>query len=243
MNVRVSNDGKTEGIQPDSDLVIELRDVERTYYVGSEPVHALRGVSLKVPRGKLVIIKGPSGSGKTTMLNIMGGLDEPSSGQVLFNGRELNRFSGRELTEWRRRKIGFVFQSFALVQSLTAFENVELPMRIVGTPWKERLERAYRCLEIVGLRSRASHRTFELSGGEQQRVGIARALVNRPALILADEPTGEVDYATGMQIMNLFNEMVHRERVTICVATHDPAAMEFGDLAFEISDGSIVERK
>ncbi len=220
--------------------IVELRNIERTYYVDAKPVHALRGVSLQIPENKLVILKGPSGSGKTTILNIIGGLDQPSQGQILFKGKELVKFSDKELTLWRRKQVGFVFQTFALIQTFSAFENVELPMRITRVPWRERERRTLECLDIVGLRKRASHRTFEMSGGEQQRVGIARAIVNQPALILADEPTGELDFKTGIQIMNLFRSMVDEGGITICLTTHDPAFIEFGDLVIELEDGKII---
>jgi len=223
--------------------VMKLCNVERTYYIGSGPVHALRGIDLELPDNKMTIIKGPSGSGKTTILNIMGGLDHPNQGTVLFKDRELNSFSQRELTSWRRKQVGFVFQAFALVQTLTAFENVELPLLINRLSWKEREKKAYQALEMVGLRDRAAHRTFELSGGEQQRVGIARALVNQPSLILADEPTGEVDHETGLHLMELFIKMVKDNEITICLATHDPASMKFGDLTYEIIDGEIVNKE
>ncbi len=220
--------------------IVELRGVERTYHVDGKDVHALRGVSIKIPENKLIILKGPSGSGKTTVLNIMGGLDQPTKGEMLFKGRDLGKFSDRQLTLWRRQQVGFVFQTFALIQTLSAFENVELPMRITRKSWKERQARTLECLDIVGLRKRGTHRTFEMSGGEQQRVGIARALVNKPALIMADEPTGEVDFRTGIQIMQLFRTMVDEGGITICLTTHDPAFMEYGDLVFEIQDGEII---
>ena len=210
--------------------------------MGSRKVRALNKVNLKIPAGKLIIIKGPSGSGKTTILNIMGGLDQPTAGEVIMEGKNLNNYSGKELTILRRQRVGFIFQSFGLIQSFTAFENVELPLRIQHLSWKKRKQITYNKLEIVGLKNRADHRIFELSGGEQQRVGIARALAIKPSLILADEPTGEVDYITGKQILELFQAMVKKEKVTICVATHDPAAMEFGDLFFEIRDGDIVNQ-
>lgn len=220
--------------------IVEIKDVVRTYLVDNQPVHALRGITLNIPKGKLVILKGPSGSGKTTILNIIGGLDQPTSGTVLFQGRDLTKFSERELTTWRRKQIGFVFQTSPLIQILSAFENVELALRINRVPWAEREKRTNRALEIVGLRKRASHRTFELSGGEQQRVGIARAIVTEPELILADEPTGELDFATGMQVMQLFKELVRERGITICVATHDPATMQFGDIVYELHDGEII---
>ena len=209
--------------------------------MGDRSVTALDNVNLNIDSGELVIIKGPSGSGKTTVLNIMGGLDHPTSGQVFFEGKKLNSYSDKQLTKIRREKISFIFQSFGLIQSFTAFENVELPLRIKHESWKKRQNKVQHFLDIVGLKDRAEHRIFELSGGEQQRVGIARALAVEPSVILADEPTGEVDYLTGRKIMELFEDMVQDKEVTICVATHDPEAMDFGNRFFEIKDGQIIK--
>jgi putative ABC transport system ATP-binding protein len=221
--------------------LIEVQNLYRNYLVGSNTVQALAGLSLGIPKGKLVIIRGRSGSGKTTLLNLIGGLDRPSEGQVIYNGRDLHERSETELTNWRRREVGFVFQSFALLPQLTALENVALPLRFVKTHWRERQERAQECLKMVGLTKRAKHRALELSGGEQQRVAIARAIVNRPAVILADEPTGELDFETGMKVMELFREIVDRDGVTVCVATHDAAVSEFGDFSVFIKDGKLTE--
>jgi ABC-type lipoprotein export system ATPase subunit len=160
---------------------------------------------------------------------------------VLFDGRDLHSLPGDQLTGWRRKEVGFVFQSFALMPHLTALENVELPLRIAGLSWRGRRARAQECLRMVGLAKRSQHRTLELSGGEQQRVGIARAIANQPRLILADEPTGELDFETGMRVMELFREIVDRDKVTICVATHDAAAAEFGDVVFFSRDGKLAE--
>lgn len=222
--------------------VVVLQDVERIYKMGSVRVHALRGINIAVRQGQLVIIKGRSGSGKTTTLNMMGGLDRPTRGKVYFKGVDLGSFTEKALTRWRRAEVGFVFQSFGLLPYLTAYENVELPLKIVKTPRSQRRARVAECLELVGLSGRARHRIMELSGGEQQRVGIARALVNRPSLLLADEPTGELDFATGMKIMELFRRLVDEQGVTICLVTHDPAVEEFGDVVYEMADGMIVDR-
>lgn len=230
-------------MQEKSEPILELKDVSRIYDHGTSSVTALQAINLKIPKAKLIIIKGPSGSGKTTILNIVGGLDQPSSGQIFFNGRDLNTFSDKELTLWRRKQVGFIFQNFALIQTFTAFENVELPLRITRVSWKKRQERVNECLKVVGLNKRAKHRVFELSGGEQQRVGIARALANYPAIILADEPTAEVDYQTGLRILNFFKKLVDEQGITICMVTHDPAAMDFGDLVYELVDGEIVEKE
>jgi ABC-type lipoprotein export system ATPase subunit len=221
--------------------IFEVNDVHRQYIIGTNTVQALAGVSLSIEKGKLVIIQGRSGSGKTTLLNLMGGLDQPSAGQVLYQGRDIHRYLESELTKWRRNEVGFVFQSFALLPQLTALENVALPLRFTRMAWREGQERAQECLRMVGLSKRAKHRAFELSGGEQQRVAIARAIVNQPAVILADEPTGELDFETGMKVMELFREIVDGDGVTVCVATHDFAVTEFGDVKVFIRDGKLAE--
>jgi putative ABC transport system ATP-binding protein len=220
--------------------IVELENVWRIYEQGRRRIEALKDISIRIPAGKLVIIKGPSGSGKTTILNIMGGLDQPSSGRVFFQEKEIKDYSEQELTVLRRKKIGFVFQTYGLIQSFTAYENVELPLRINHYRWRERRDRVNKCLDLVGLSKRADHRIFELSGGEQQRVGVARALVNEPELILADEPTGELDYKMSMEIMKLFRKLVHEHKVSICMVTHDPAVMEYGDIIYEMVDGKII---
>ncbi|HET7559672.1 MAG TPA: ABC transporter ATP-binding protein, partial [Limnochordia bacterium] len=201
---------------------------------------ALKGVSLTLNRGTFAMLRGRSGSGKTTLLNVMGGLDRPSRGRVLFKGRDIGKLSDKQATRWRRTEVGFVFQAFALVQVLTAIENVELPMRVAGVKASVRRQRARECLNMVGLGKRAGHRVYELSGGEQQRVSIARAISNRPELLLADEPTGELDEKTSIQILTLFQEIVAAEGLTICMATHDPTASEYGDITYSLVDGRIV---
>ena len=221
--------------------VVALDSVHRIYQTGSTEVHALAGVTMTVEAGQLVVLHGRSGSGKTTALNMMGGLDQPTRGKVLFKGTDISTFNEQTLTQWRRREVGFVFQSFGLLPYLTAYENVELPLKITKQPPAERRRRTANCLELVGLKERASHRIMELSGGEQQRVGIARAFVTEPSLILADEPTGELDFQTSMRIMGLFRSLVDEEGVTICLVSHDPAVQEFGDKVYELADGRIVK--
>lgn len=227
-------------VSPDDSPVVRVENVSRTYRLGGEPVHALRGISLEVYPGTFVILKGRSGSGKTTLLNLIGGLDRPTTGEIYVQGKNIGRLSDRALTRWRRKEIGFIFQSFALIQVLTAWENVELPMRIAGVRARQRSKRVRECLEMVGMLPRAGHRVFELSGGEQQRVGIARALANRPTLIVADEPTGELDQATAARILRLFQRVVKEEGMTICMATHDPGASAYGDITYSLVDGQIV---
>jgi putative ABC transport system ATP-binding protein len=221
--------------------VVALWGVHRVYKTGNTEVRALDGVNMSIPSGWLVVIKGRSGSGKTTALNMMGGLDKPTQGQVLFKGTDISTFDEKTLTRWRRKEVGFVFQSFGLLPYLTAYENVELPLKITRKPSGERRERTEACLELVGLGKRAKHRIMELSGGEQQRVGIARALTVSPSLILADEPTGELDFATSMKVMELFRGLVDEHGVTICVVSHDPAVEEFGDKVYEMADGRVLE--
>ena len=191
--------------------------------------------------GQFVAVVGRSGSGKTTLLNLIAGLDQATSGVVLFEGRDLSQMSEKELTEIRRHKIGFVFQSFGLLPLLSAFENVELPLRISGVRAREREQRARDALEMVGLTRRANHRPYELSGGEQQRVAIARAVVSEPPLILADEPTGELDSNNARSIFGLFREMVHERGISVVAATHDSTLLAMADSVKEMRDGSMVE--
>jgi putative ABC transport system ATP-binding protein len=219
------------------ETIAVCQNVSRVYHVGSEDVYAVRDVSCEIPKGKLVALRGRSGSGKTTLLNILSGLDKPTSGRTMILGRETTRMSDRDLTELRRHFIGFIFQTFALLPVLSAFENVELPLRIAGVGARERSRRATELLELVGLGRRMHHRPFELSGGEQERVAIARALANEPGLIVADEPTGELDSVTGLQIMLLFRRIVQERGVTIIMATHDPTISEIADETLIMSDG------
>jgi ABC-type lipoprotein export system ATPase subunit len=196
-------------------------------------------VNLAIPAGSLLAVTGRSGSGKTTLLNLIGGLDRPTSGEITLAGQPLGTLSESELTELRRRDIGFIFQSFALLSTLSTFDNVALPLRIVGTAGRERDARVRRCLELVGLAEWASHRPYELSGGQQQRVAIARALVHAPRLILADEPTGDLDSETARRIFALFRRLVDDEGVTIVVASHDPLIEEYVDLIAPLRDGRV----
>jgi putative ABC transport system ATP-binding protein len=223
-------------IQP----LVATSKLERIFSVGSEQIRAVHDVDLEVNSGQLLVITGRSGSGKTTLLNLLAGLDSPTSGSVYFEGQDLSRLSEWELTQLRRRHIGFVFQSFGLLPLLSAYENVELPLRIGEWDSTERHRRTEDCLELVGLTERARHRPYELSGGELQRIAIARALVHRPSLILADEPTGELDLATGSAIFALLKEIATGENVGIVVATHDVAMAKIADETKELSDGTFV---
>ena len=221
--------------------IVETIDVGRTYMLGSEEVVAVDSVSLEVRPGQFIAVVGRSGSGKTTLLNLIAGLDQATSGVVLFEGKDLSQMSEKELTEIRRHKIGFVFQSFGLLPLLSAFENVELPLRISGVRAREREQRARDALEMVGLTRRANHRPYELSGGEQQRVAIARAVVSEPPLILADEPTGELDSNNARSIFGLFREMVHERGISVVAATHDSTLLAMADSVKEMRDGSMME--
>ncbi|MFE9128193.1 ABC transporter ATP-binding protein [Streptomyces sp. NPDC007148] len=220
--------------------MVTVHQVTRTYGRGETAVHALREVSLGVPRGELVALKGRSGSGKTTLLNVVGGLDRPDSGSVRVAGTELVGLGEKELLDLRRDHIGFVFQSFGLLPVLTAAENVGVPLRLRRTERGEREDRVALLLSLVGLEDHAAQRPGELSGGQQQRVAIARALANRPSLLLADEPTGQLDAETGRSVMELLRAVVHSQSVTALVATHDPQLLAIADRVLELRDGRIV---
>jgi len=220
--------------------MIELKDVWRTYRVGEGEVHALRGVSLGIAGGEHVAVIGPSGSGKSTLLHVLGCLDRPTSGRYLFDGREVGALPDQERSRLRQHRIGFVFQFFHLLARLTAQANVELPMLFAGVASGERRERAAKALNRVGLSHRAGHRPDQLSGGERQRVAIARAVVMEPSVLLADEPTGNLDRASAGEVMELLEEM-NRAGLTLVVVTHDPAIAERARRQVRMSDGEIVE--
>ncbi|MCX5380029.1 ABC transporter ATP-binding protein [Streptomyces sp. NBC_00091] len=218
-----------------------VRDLRKSFGSGANAVHALRGVSFEARRGELTALKGRSGSGKTTLLNLAGGLDTPTSGSVELDGTDLSTLDESGLLALRRDRIGFVFQSFGLIPVLTAAENVGVPMRMRKIPARQREERVRTLLALVGLAEHAGQRPGELSGGQQQRVALARALANEPALIIADEPTGQLDSETGRSIMRLLRAVVRSEGVTALVATHDPQLMELADRVVELRDGQVVE--
>jgi len=223
--------------------VVVAKEITRSFHVDSVEVRALRGASLAAYEGEYVALMGRSGSGKTTLMNILGGLDRPTSGSVALFGQNLSTLSENSLTELRRDHIGFVFQQFALMPTMSAYENIELPLRMIHMPAKERKARVLELLELVGLTKWKGHRPQELSGGQQQRVGIARALAIRPGLILADEPTGELDSATGRSIMALFREVSRSEHVTIVMSSHDPVVQEYVDYTFIMADGRITNER
>ncbi|MBZ6085648.1 ABC transporter ATP-binding protein [Streptomyces olivaceus] len=225
-----------------AETMVRVEGVRKAYGQGGAAVHALRGVSFEVRRGELVALKGRSGSGKTTLLNVVGGLDAPDAGRVEVDGRELAELDEDGLLALRRDRIGFVFQSFGLVPILTAAENVGVPMRLRRTAPREREERVGLLLSLVGLADHAAQRPGELSGGQQQRVAVARALANNPALLIADEPTGQLDAETGHSVMELLRAVVRSEQVTALVATHDATLLDLADRVLELRDGEIVEQ-
>ncbi|MFE2590980.1 ABC transporter ATP-binding protein [Streptomyces anthocyanicus] len=224
-----------------TETMVRVEDVRKSYGRHSAAVHALRGVSFDVPRGELIALKGRSGSGKTTLLNIVGGLDTPDAGRVEVDGRDLAELDEDGLLALRRDRVGFVFQSFGLIPILTAAENVGVPMRLRRAAAREREERVELLLSLVGLADHAAQRPGEMSGGQQQRVAVARALANNPALLIADEPTGQLDAETGHSVMELLRAVVRSEQVTALVATHDATLLDLADRVLELRDGEIVE--
>jgi putative ABC transport system ATP-binding protein len=224
---------------PDT-VIARVDSVTRNFGSGAASVHALRGVSFSVSRGELVALRGRSGSGKTTLLSIIGGLDRPTSGQVEVAGQDVTALSSDGLSRMLRETVAFIFQSFGLLPVLSAAENVGLPMRLARLDAATRQRRARALLGLVGLDGHADQRPYELSGGEQQRVAIARALANSPELLLADEPTGQLDSETAGQIMRLLRSIVHREGITAIVATHDPVLIDLADRVLNLKDGLLV---
>ncbi len=220
--------------------MIQIEDLTKTYVMGEETVTALDGVSLSIARGESIAIIGPSGSGKSTLMNILGGLDRPSRGRYRFEGDEVAHFSDDQLADFRNRRIGFVFQSFQLLPRLSALQNVELPMVYSGAAPRARRERAAELLERVGLGSRMGHRPNQLSGGQQQRVAIARSLANQPDLLLADEPTGALDSATGIEVLALFQKL-NLEGLTVVIVTHDRGVADAARRRIAFRDGRVTE--
>lgn len=221
-------------------MLIETIGLTRIYDMGAVQVPALKGVDIRIEAGEFVAIMGPSGSGKSTLMHLLGCLDKPTKGKYFFDGVEVNKLKDRELSRFRNQKVGFVFQSFNLISQLTVFENVELPLLYGGTPRPERQERTEKVLKAVGLARRAKHTPNELSGGESQRVAIARALVVDPDIILADEPTGNLDTKTGREIMNLLSQL-HQQGKTIVLVTHDVSIANWADRIIQMKDGEIVQ--
>ena len=229
----------TSSIQ--NEPIIVVRDAIRTFGSGDSAVTAVNKISCYVNKGEFLSITGRSGSGKTTLLNLMAGLDKPTSGSVKMNGLEVGELSESDLVELRRNSLGFVFQSFGLIPLLSAQENVELRLHISGISWRERRRKSLEALALVGLESRAQHRPHEMSGGEQQRVGIARALVNNPAVLFADEPTGELDSSTAINIGETLRTISNDSKVTVVVVTHDLTLARITDRRIHLEDGNITD--
>ncbi len=221
--------------------LIKLEKIFKTYQLGKVEIGVLKGLDLNIGEGNFTVILGPSGSGKSTLLNIMGLLDIPDKGKVFFKGQDTSRLSGDELAEIRGNSIGFVFQQFNLLSNLTALENVMIPMLFQDVSEKERTKRAEELLSSMGLAERLNHRPSEMSGGEQQRVAIARSLANQPDVIVADEPTGNLDSATGKIIMEILIDLHKKEKKTIIVVTHDPTIADYGEETVHIKDGMILK--
>ena len=219
--------------------ILRTEDVKRAFPVAGGDFWALKGISIMVPKPSLTILKGRSGSGKTTLLNIIGALDAPTSGKVYFDGKDISDASDKERELLRRQEIGFIFQSVALIPVMTAYENVEYALRLAGYKGDYKT-RVMECLKLVGLSKRASHMPQELSGGEQQRVAIARAIAHKPKIIFADEPTGELDSATSLQVISIFKDLIEKEGITFVMTTHDPKLMGYGDMVYEILDGEVI---
>ena len=224
------------------DCILSAKNICRDFKIGDgSVVHALKNVNIEVNKGRLTVLRGRSGSGKTTLINILGALDKPTSGSVAFKGNDVTRLSEKKRDLLRRHQMAFVFQSVALISSMTAYENVEFGLRLAKYPYEERAKRAKEALKSVGLEKRMFHRPGEMSGGEQQRVAIARAIAHKPDVIFADEPTAELDTNTALHVVKLFKELVGQQGMTILMTTHDPSMMDVADKVYTLEDGEIVE--
>ena len=230
---------ESTGLNSNSNMMIIASNITRDFFTGGINVRALDDVNLSVQKGEFLAVIGRSGSGKTTLLNVIAGLDHPTTGKIMINDQDISNFSDHQMTQLRRHHIGFVFQSFGLLPLMSAAENIELALRIAGNNAKQRRERTRELLELVGLENRSQHRPYELSGGEQQRVAVARAIANNPPLIIADEPTGELDSNTGQQIFTLLRK-VAESGVTVITATHDPFVIDHVDRVIEMNDGKLL---
>lgn len=224
-----------------AEIILKTVDVCRDFKTASETVHAVKNVNIEVEKGQLVILRGRSGSGKTTLLNQLSALDMPTSGQVLFHGTDLTKISEAKRDDYRRKSIGFAFQSLALLSFMTAYENIEFALRVAGYPAKERKARAQECLTMVDLKKRMNHRPGEMSGGEQQRVAIARAFSHMPELLFADEPTAALDTHTGLVVVDLIKSLVKDHGITVVMTTHDMGLLSIADRVYTLKDGEIVD--
>jgi len=226
-----------------SQTFINANELIKKYRIGRDDIYALNRVSVEIQQGELTILRGRSGSGKTTLLNQLCLLDRPDSGEVMYEDSEMTRVSDKARDDFRRMNVGIVFQSVALIPHMSAIENVDFAMKIAGIRYSERKTRAIECLSMVGLSKRASHMPGELSGGEQQRVAIARAMAHRPKVLYADEPTAELDTATGLQVVKVFLDLVEVEKITVVMTTHDPELMELGHMIYTLTDGEITDEQ
>lgn len=218
--------------------LLQIKDIKRDFKLGSETLHVLKGINLTIEKGEYVALMGPSGSGKSTLMNILGCLDTPTSGEYILNGKDVSKMTDTELADIRNKEIGFVFQTFNLMPRTTALDNVALPMVYAGVNKEKRHERAKEVLKLVGLEDRMLHKPNELSGGQRQRVAVARALVNHPSIILADEPTGNLDSKTSYEIMNLFNE-IYQNGNTVILVTHEEDIAQYAQRIIRLKDGLI----
>jgi len=232
---------ETNKYKPAEGSMIHVFDLTKTYHMGEFEVHALAGITMKIEKGEFVSVMGPSGSGKTTLLNMIGALDNPTEGEVFINGINVANMDDKQQTNLRLNNIGFIFQFYNLVPVLTAYENVELPLIFAEQPEELRRERSTKFLKLVGLEDRMNHLPAELSGGEQQRVAVARSLANEPALLIADEPTGELDTKKGMEIINLLHDLNKTLDQTILMVTHDPSVAKLADRLVKMRDGKIID--
>ena len=221
--------------------VISVKNLKKVYTIGTERVRALNGVDLTIRRGEICCLFGPSGSGKSTLLNMLAGLEKPTTGEILINGQHIDNMNESKLAEFRRMNFGFVFQSYNLLPTLTALENVEMPLIFRGTDHTLRRKMALQMLQYVGLGDRIRHKPTQMSGGQQQRVGIARAFVAHPPIIFADEPTGNLDTHTTVEVMNMMSRMIRKRNATMIIVTHDNEIAEYGDHIIKIRDGKIIE--
>ena len=224
-------------------IILSAQDVCRDFKIGDgSVVSALKNINIEIEQGKLTVLRGRSGSGKTTLINILGALDRPTKGKVIFNGRDITKLSDKKRDNIRRREMAFVFQSVALMSGLTAFENVDFMLRLAKYPYAKRHDRVVEVMTAVGLDKRMHHRPSEMSGGEQQRTAIARAIAHEPLIVFADEPTAELDTATALHIVKLFKDLVAERGMTIIMTTHDPSMMDVADRVYTLEDGEIVEQ-